>query len=84
VFPDSFQCIKGSDINFKEIINVALARKILTLCLYAYEMGSLLSFIKKQGKYEKRKYIENNILGNVMLGKMLYLRGDRLTNSCRV
>lgn len=84
MFPDYFQYIKGSDITFKEIINVALARKILTLCLHAYEMGNILSFIKSQGKYEPKKYVANNILGTAMPGKLLYLRVNRLTNSCKV
>lgn len=55
MFPDYFQYIKGSDITFKEIINVALARKILTLCLHAYEMGNILSFIQKTGEIRTKE-----------------------------
>jgi hypothetical protein len=39
---------------------------------------------KNRGNTNKRKYVENNILGIAIPGKMLYLRGDRLTNSCKV
>ena len=63
MFPDYFQYIKGSDITFKGVINVVLARKILTLCLHACEMGNILSFTqKKQGKYEQKENMLKIIL----------------------
>ena len=40
--------MEGSDITFKEIIKVALARNILTLRLHAYEVENIL-FHKKPG-----------------------------------
>jgi len=50
-------------MNFKEIINVALARKLLTLCLHAYEMGNILSFIQKTGEIRTKENMLKIIQG---------------------
>lgn len=57
MFPVYFPYIKGSDINFNELINVALARKILTLCLHDYEMGNILIFMQKTGEIRTKEIL---------------------------